>query len=93
MAPDCRNAYQEQLELVSRKDFYIGHDPAGKHERHPSVDRQNEGIEDSAKVRMILLDMRGLLPLDEWGTKLAVIKREDVTFAIPNFTQNPHKLV
>jgi hypothetical protein len=30
--------------------------------RHPDVDRQNEGIEDAALLRMILLDMGGLLP-------------------------------
>jgi hypothetical protein len=50
------------------------------------VDRQNEGIEDSAKEWMILLDMRGLLPRDEWGTRLAVIQTEDVAFAVPFFT-------
>ena len=50
------------------------------------MDRQNEGIEDSASVRMILLDMRGLLPRDEWGIRLAVIQTEDVAFTIPFFT-------
>ena len=37
-------------------------------QRPPSVGRQNEGIEDSAIVWMILLDMGGLLPRDEWET-------------------------
>ena len=43
----------------------MGHDPATEHERHPSVDRQNEGIEDAAELRLILLDMGGLLPQSE----------------------------
>jgi len=34
--------------------------------RHPSAGRQNEGIEDSAQERMILLDMGGLLPQEKW---------------------------
>ena len=68
----------------------MGHDPATEHERHPSVDRQNEGIEDAAELRLILLDMGGLLPRDERGIRLAVIKKEDVTFAVPIFTQSPH---
>ena len=68
------------------KNYSIGHDPASEHLRHPSVDRQNEGIEDSVEMRMILLDMRGLLPRDEWGIKLAVIQIEDVPFVVPFFT-------
>ena len=55
------------------------------------MDRQNEGIEDSTEVRMILLDMRGLLPREEWGIRLAVIQTEDVAFAVPFFTRSPHK--
>jgi hypothetical protein len=39
-----------------------GYDPACEQKRHPDVDRQNEGIEDTALLRMILLDMGGLLP-------------------------------
>jgi len=35
-------------------------------QRHPSAGRQNEGIEDSAKERMILLDMGGLPPRKKW---------------------------
>ena len=50
------------------------------------MDRQNEGIEDSANEWMILLDMRGLLPRDEWGIRLAIITNNDVAFAVPFFT-------
>ena len=50
------------------------------------MDRQNEEIEDSASEWMILMDMRGLLPRDEWGIRLAVIEIEDVAFALPFFT-------
>ena len=46
-----------------------------EHERHPSAGRQNEGIEDSTKVWMILLDMGGLLPREKWENILAVIAK------------------
>lgn len=39
----------------------------------------------------ILLDMRGLLPRDEWGNRLAVINTEDVAFVIPVFDRYPRK--
>ena len=55
------------------------------------MDRQNEGIEDSTNEWMILLDMRGLLPRDEWGNRLAIMKIEDVAFAVPFFACSPHK--
>ena len=44
-------------------------------QRHPSAGRQNEGIEDTAGERLILLDMGGLLPQVEWVNVLAVIMR------------------
>ena len=68
------------------KNLNMGHYPAKKHKRHPSVDRQNEGIEDSSNEWMILVDMRGLLPRDEWEIRLAVITIEDVAFAVPFFS-------
>ena len=39
-----------------------GDGPESEQYRYPDVDRQNEGIEDAALLRMILLDMGGLLP-------------------------------
>ena len=42
--------------------------------RHPIVDRQNEGIQDSESVRMIQHDMGGLLPQGN-GVKKADIRR------------------
>ena len=68
------------------KNLNMGHDPAKKHKLHPSVDRQNEGIEDSSNEWMILVDMRWLLPRDEWEIRLAVITIEDVAFAVPFFS-------
>ena len=41
-------------------------------------------------MRMILLDMRGLLLRDEWEIRLAVIENEDVAFAVPFFSFSPH---
>ena len=38
----------EQTLWKAAKSRSMGHDPATEHERHPSVDRQNEGIEDAA---------------------------------------------
>lgn len=38
----------EQTLWEAAKSRSMGHDPATEHERHPSVDRQNEGIEDAA---------------------------------------------
>ena len=40
---------------------------------------------------MILLDMRGLLPRDEWGIRLAVTENEDVAFVVPIFYRYLHK--
>ena len=82
--------YKHNWIRLAAVNISVGHDPAGKHKRHPSVDRQNEGIEDATELWMILLDVRGLLPRDERGIRLAVIKKEDVTFAVPIFTQSPH---
>ena len=44
-----------------RKISPEGTDPAKEQQRHPDVDRQNEGIEDPVLVQVILLDMGGLL--------------------------------
>ena len=42
---------------------------------------------------MILLDMRGLLPRDEWGIRLAIIRIEGVGFAALSFILIPHKSI
>ena len=76
MAPDCRNARSTEKQSRLAAFFHSrGQDPVWEQQRHPSAGRQNEGIEDSAKVRKILLDMGGLLPRDDWGNVMAVIAR------------------
>ena len=50
-------------------------------QRHPFVDRQNEGIEASA-CRRSLLDMRGLLPQKIGKTKATT---QDVSTGVPIF--------
>ena len=52
-------------------------------QRHPFVDRQNEGIEVSA-CRMNLLDMRGLLP-QKVGKNNGHSK--DVSTGVPKFLE------
>ena len=51
------------------KTYFIGHDPVKEQERHPTMGRLDEGIQDSVqKHQMILLDMRGQQPQEEWDT-------------------------
>ncbi len=59
-------------------------------QRHPSAGRQNEGIEDSAEERMILLDMGGLLPQEKWETYWPSLEKQDVAFGIPILACEEH---
>ena len=50
LTPDSRNApSKNNWSRLAVESHTMGHDPATEHERHPSVDRQNEGIEDAAR--------------------------------------------
>ena len=63
MALVHRNAQTQHNRAGEPQELFPeGNDPATEQKRHPDVDRQNEGIEDTALLRMILLDMGGLLP-------------------------------
>ncbi len=47
---------------LAAKLLSVGQGPCQGADAAPTVDRQNEGIEDAAELRLILLDMGGLLP-------------------------------
>lgn len=56
---------------LAAKLVTVGQRPCLGADAAPTVDRQNEGIEDAAELRLILLDMGGLLPQSE-GNKIGL---------------------
>nr|DAI96545.1 MAG TPA: hypothetical protein [Caudoviricetes sp.] len=75
MVPEYRNATSANTEPVAAKSYTMGHRPRVGASAAPNcgqAERRNLG---RRRERMILLDMGGLLPQEEWVLHKAVIAK------------------